>query len=164
MFSNSSDSEEDYGEVMDRDDVNSYSKPIGPRNKYDTYGDDEKDNISNPYVHKIQQPKISSSSSSSSSSSMNSFEARGMNIQEFAKHCIYIPMRLTEEERVLLTVLENALEVSEYTDIVDVTFSHTRKSKTSRIFESLIDVLSISCGLLMSNNLGKGSKELILSI
>ena len=68
-------------------------------------------------------------------------------------HCC---MRLTDEERKLLAVLENALEVCEYTDVVDVTFSHTRKSKQSRIIESLIDILSISCGLLMSNNLNKG--------
>lgn len=68
----------------------------------------------------------------------------------------YVPLRLSEEERVLLTVLENALEVCEYTDVVDVTFSHTRKSKVSRILESLIDVLSISCGLIMANSLTKG--------
>eukprot|EP01036_Dinobryon_divergens_P029938 gene29938-39111_t len=49
----------------------------------------------------------------------------------------------------MLQVLENALEVCEYTDVVDVTFSHTRKSKQSRIIESLVDVLSISCGLII---------------
>ena len=47
-------------------------------------------------------------------------------------------------------------QVCEYTDVVDVTFSHTRKSKQARIIESLVDILSISCGLLMSNNLNKG--------
>jgi hypothetical protein len=62
----------------------------------------------------------------------------------------FIPMRLTEMERKMLQVLENALEVCEYTDVVDVTFSHTRKSKLSRILESLVDMLSISCGLLVS--------------
>mmetsp|Transcript_948 Transcript_948/g.1256 ORF Transcript_948/g.1256 Transcript_948/m.1256 type:complete len:605 (-) Transcript_948:58-1872(-) len=72
--------------------------------------------------------------------------------------CKYVPLRLTEEERKLLNVLENALEVCEYTDVVDVTFSHTRKSKVSRIYESLVDVLSISCGLIMANNLTKGEQ------
>jgi hypothetical protein len=62
----------------------------------------------------------------------------------------FIPMRLTEWERKMLMVLENALEVCEYTDVVDVTFSHTKKSKVSRILESLVDILSISCGLLVS--------------
>jgi hypothetical protein len=68
----------------------------------------------------------------------------------------FIPLRLTQDERRQLSVLENALEVCEYTDVVDVTFSHTRKSKLSRIFESLVDVMSISSGLLLSNNLTKG--------
>lgn len=74
--------------------------------------------------------------------------------------CEFVPMRLTEDERKLHQVLENALEVCEYTDMVDVTFSHTGKSKTSRIFESLVDVLSISCGLIMANNLTKGEQIL----
>jgi hypothetical protein len=64
------------------------------------------------------------------------------------------------DERRLLSVLENALEVCEYTDVVDVTFSHTRKSKQSRILDSLVDLLSIACGLLMSNNLTKVSLSL----
>ncbi len=62
----------------------------------------------------------------------------------------FIPLRLTEEERRMLNVLVNALEVCEYTDVVDVTFSHTRKSKYSRIIESLVDILSISSGLMVS--------------
>jgi hypothetical protein len=73
----------------------------------------------------------------------------------------YIPMRLTNDERVLLKVLENALEVCEYTDVVDVTFSHTHKSKQSRILECLVDVLSISLGLLMANNLTKGEDLIV---
>ena len=70
-------------------------------------------------------------------------------MRDLAERCKHIPMRLTEDERRLLSVLENALEVCEYTDTVDVTYSHTGKSKQSRIIASLIDVLSISCGLLV---------------
>jgi hypothetical protein len=64
-----------------------------------------------------------------------------------------IPMRLTEEERVLLNILENALDVSEYTDTVDV---FARKPKSDRIISGLVDILSISSGLMVSNNLNKG--------
>ena len=70
----------------------------------------------------------------------------------------FVPLRLTEEERVYLSVLERALDVCEYTDIVDVTFSYTRRSKVSRILENLVDVLSISFGLIVANNLTKGEE------
>lgn len=65
----------------------------------------------------------------------------------------FIPMRLTEDERVLLNILENALDVSEYTDTVDV---FARKPKSDRIIAGLVDILSISSGLMVSNNLSKG--------
>lgn len=68
----------------------------------------------------------------------------------------YIPCRLDADERRLLNILENALDVSEYTDTVDVTFSHLRTSKKSRIFTSLMDILSIASGLIISNDLSAG--------
>lgn len=70
----------------------------------------------------------------------------------------FTPIRLNEEERLLLEVLNQTLEVSEYTDVVDVTFSHTRKSKESRILESLVDLFSTMSGLLLAINLTKGEK------
>lgn len=88
-------------------------------------------------------------------------ETTAAEVKALGDQCTYIPMRLTEHERLLLNVLENALEVCEYTDVVDVTFSHTRKSKSSRIIESLVDTLSISCGLLTSNNLSKGEHMIV---
>jgi hypothetical protein len=70
----------------------------------------------------------------------------------------FIPLRLSKHERMLLNVLTNALKVCEYTDAVDVTFSHTRKSKWSRIMESLVDILSISAGLVVANDLPTGEQ------
>ena len=70
--------------------------------------------------------------------------------KEFMISLQYIPIRLTANERLQLQVLENALEVCEYTDVVDVTFSHTRKNKYSRILDSLVDTLSICIGLFVS--------------
>ena len=84
-------------------------------------------------------------------------------MRDFAERCKFIPMRLTEDERRLLNVLENALEVCEYTDTVDVTYSHTGKSKQSRIISSLVDVLSISCGLLVRTALFSSSSSLFSS-
>eukprot|EP01039_Chlorochromonas_danica_P000020 gene20-23_t len=98
----------------------------------------------------LKSQTIQSSKSTLSTTKTTPFKPK--NIAQYK----YIPMRLSEEERKLLAVLENALEVCEYTDVVDVTFSHTRKSKLSRIIESLVDVLSISCGLMVANNLTKG--------
>jgi hypothetical protein len=62
-------------------------------------------------------------------------------------------MRLTAEERVILAVLENALDVSDYTDVVDV---YGRQPKMDRIINALVDMLSISSGLMVSNNLTRG--------
>jgi hypothetical protein len=104
--------------------------------------------------------ETSSSSRPSSSSSKRAAPSRA-SINAGYAYYDFVPLRLNEEERVLLNVLENALEVCEYTDVVDVTFSHTRKSKLSRILESLIDVLSISCGLIMANSLQKGETLLM---
>ena len=70
-------------------------------------------------------------------------------------NCKWIPLRLTLEERQLLEVLENALNVSDYTDTVDV---FSRSQKRSRIFEGLRDVLSIASGLMVSNNLKVGEE------
>lgn len=69
---------------------------------------------------------------------------------EYAK---WIPLRITQEERTLLNMLEGLLEVSQYTDHVDVSFDYYgwRTSggdkKTSIINKELHEVLDLICGL-----------------
>ncbi|QDZ21672.1 DUF2009 domain-containing protein [Chloropicon primus] len=73
---------------------------------------------------------------------------------ERAKH---IPLRLSLTDRRLLRLLEAALNVSEYTDRVDVV---SYRSKHHRINQQLRDMCSILCGLVVAQNYKKG-KELI---
>ena len=78
--------------------------------------------------------------------------ATSHNVERFK----YIPIRLSQQEREILTVLEAALEVSEYTDNVDVVYSHLRQSRLNRIISSLGEMLSISAGLMVAANVTKG--------
>ena len=99
---------------------------------------------------------LSSNEYSSITSSSLDMKLESSKLIPFIDQASYIPLRLTSHERDLLKVLENALEVSDYTDVVDITFSHTHKPKMTRIIESLIDILSISSGLLLATDLTKG--------
>lgn len=85
----------------------------------------------------------------------NSFDQKMLAI--LSKHAQYIPMRLTFEERHLLRLLEAALQVSEYTDRVDIL---SYKSKTKRIVEQLKEMCSVLCGLVIASNLKVGQRLL----
>lgn len=69
----------------------------------------------------------------------------------------YIPLRLEHEERRILRLLEGALNVSEYTDKVDVL---SYRSKSGRVVAQVKDLCAILCGLTVAQNFKKG-KELI---
>lgn len=67
----------------------------------------------------------------------------------------YIPLRLTTEERRVLRLIEGALNVSEYTDKVDVL---SWKSKTGRITAQIKDLCAILCGLTVAQNFKRGQQ------
>lgn len=85
----------------------------------------------------------------------NSVDDRILSIlKENAK---FIPMRLTYEERHLLRLLEAALQVSEYTDRVDIL---SNRSKSKRIVDQLKEICSVLTGLVIASNLKIGKKLL----
>lgn len=76
-------------------------------------------------------------------------------LAELTERSHYIPLRLTLEERKKLRLLEATLNVSEYTDKVDV-YSH--KSKTARIHAQIHDICAILSGLLVASDYRKGQQ------
>ncbi len=90
----------------------------------------------------------------------NHFQSRDMinNPKEFLLNKIkenskFIPMRLTAKERKLLRLLEAALNVSEYTDKIDI---YTYNSKAKKIISQLKEICSILIGLVVSCDLKTG--------
>jgi len=77
------------------------------------------------------------------------------NMLDFGERAKYIPMRLTPEERKMLRLLEAALHVSEYTDVVDVL---SYKSKTGRVTKQLKEICAIMCGLVVASDYRAGQK------
>lgn len=65
----------------------------------------------------------------------------------FFERSKYIPLRLTIEERKFLRLLEAALNVSEYTDKIDVI---VYASKTKRIVAQIRELCAILSGLVMA--------------
>lgn len=74
-------------------------------------------------------------------------------VQQIKNHSQFIPMRLTMEERKLLRLLEAALNVSDYTDKVDVS---SFKSKSKRIVAQLREMCSILAGLVVATDMDLG--------
>jgi len=76
-------------------------------------------------------------------------------LEEFKERTKYIPLRLTLSERKQLRLCEATLNVSEYTDKVDIL---SWKSKTGRIHEQLKDICAILSGLAMAADYETGQK------
>jgi len=71
----------------------------------------------------------------------------------FLERSRYIPVRLALEERKYLRLLEAALNVSEYTDKVDI-LAYTGKAK--RMFAQIKDICAILSGLLVASDYPAG--------
>ncbi|GAX25794.1 hypothetical protein FisN_8Hh303 [Fistulifera solaris] len=63
----------------------------------------------------------------------------------------WVPLRLTPSERALLTVLEQTLHVSEYTDNVDIASRRGAGIKTQRILEGILEACHIATGLVAAS-------------
>jgi hypothetical protein len=70
---------------------------------------------------------------------------------EIAELAQWVPLRLTPSERALLTVLEQTLHVSEYTDHVDVANRRGAGVKTQRIIEGILEACHIATGLVAAS-------------
>ncbi|GAX77609.1 hypothetical protein CEUSTIGMA_g5053.t1 [Chlamydomonas eustigma] len=75
--------------------------------------------------------------------------------QKFSDRARYIPLRLNIDERRLLRLLEAALNVSEYTDKVDVL---VYSGRNQRISVQIKDICAILSGLLLAQNYKRGQE------
>lgn len=69
----------------------------------------------------------------------------------------YIPLRLSQNERKILRLVSAALNVSEYTDVVDV-LATSRMKTTQRIHAQIRNLCSILMGLAVATNYSSGQK------
>ncbi|CAH0485342.1 unnamed protein product [Peronospora farinosa] len=71
------------------------------------------------------------------------------------KEAAYIPLRLNEDERLLLNLLDAALNVSEYTDKVDVL---SYRSPVKRVIYELNETFGELSGLMIANDFRQGRR------
>lgn len=101
---------------------------------------------------------FTANSKSSTNNLTNSFfsskkvKEANVDLIERSKH---VPLRLTLEQRKVLRLCEAALDVSEYTDKVDVL---SWKSKTGRIHEQIRDICAVLSGLAVAADYEVGQK------
>lgn len=102
---------------------------------------------------RLNPSMLFNSTASSKTSVSNSRPELAQVLTKIKQHCQYIPMRLTMEERKLLRLLEAALNVSDYTDKVDVVLY---KTKSKRILAQLKEMCSILAGLVVATDMDLG--------
>jgi len=76
-------------------------------------------------------------------------------LADFTDRAKYVPLRLTLSERKILRLCEATLNVSEYTDKVDIL---SWKSKTGRIHEQIRDICAILSGLAVAADYETGQR------
>ena len=81
-------------------------------------------------------------------------QERTSSAQVLAERCQYIPMRLEAPERRALRLIEAALNVSEYTEKVDIYGLGGQKSK--RIVQQIKDICAILLGLVVASDFQTG--------
>ncbi|CCL99217.1 uncharacterized protein FIBRA_01232 [Fibroporia radiculosa] len=74
----------------------------------------------------------------------------------FVERSKYIPMRLTEDERKYLHLVEAALNVSEYTEKVDIEPESESSPKAKRIVHQIRELCATMSGLVVSLNYKQG--------
>jgi len=67
----------------------------------------------------------------------------------------FIPLRLTLPERKFMRLVVNTMDVSEYTDRIDIL---TYRSKTRKIHKELTEICSILCGFVIATDYRAGQK------
>lgn len=75
----------------------------------------------------------------------------------FRARAKYIPLRLSADERKVLRLVEAALNVSQYTDVVDV-MTYSRAKTRMRIHEQIKDLCSILTGLCVASDYKRGQE------
>jgi Protein of unknown function (DUF2009) len=82
------------------------------------------------------------------------------NEESFRERAKYIPLRLSQTERKMLRLVEGALNVSQYTDVVDV-ISYSRSKSNQRIHSQIVDLCSILSGLFVASDYNAGQQLLV---
>lgn len=80
-----------------------------------------------------------------------------VDVDAFSERAKYIPLRLSHDERKVLRLVEAALNVSAYTDEVDV-FTYSKIKTRQRIHAQIKDLCSILTGLAVASDYSRGQK------